>query len=76
MRQGIYLNLSCPQLMRGEERNVPGGAEGGDQRAMLGQGHHQVVSYLLLCTTAVINQFLEGLREETREPCSGRDTTR
>jgi len=57
-------------------QSVPGGAEGRNQGSELRQGHHMIVSYLLLHQTTAINQSLEGFREETRDLFSGRYTTR
>jgi len=40
---------------------------------MLKKRQHTSVSYQLLYKTTVIIQFLEGLRENTRDLCSGRE---
>ena len=63
--------------MSSEEGDVPVGGEGGHQGPMLRQGHHQIVSYLLLDIRDRLAILLNTReRVETRDPCSGRDTTR
>ena len=63
--------------MSSEEGDVPVGGEGGHQGPMLRQGHHQIVSYLLLDIRDRLAILLNTReREETRDLCSGRDTTR